>query len=86
MSVSFANGASGGASLSLTTVASGTSATHYPLQVQELPGNGRTGAGSVMTRLLVDPGTDVSYQVFRGDNAGFGQVDITFTGYLTDSP
>ncbi|HEX6795039.1 MAG TPA: hypothetical protein VF304_14410 [Casimicrobiaceae bacterium] len=79
-------GAIGGASLSLTTVASGTSATHYPLQVQELPGNGRTGAGSVTTRLLVDPGTDISYTVIRGDNAGLGQIDITFSGYLTDNP
>jgi len=86
MGVSSDAGTIGGASLSLMTVASGTSATHYPLQVQELPGNGRTGAGSVMTRLRVDPGTDVSYQVFRGDNAGFGQVDITFSGYLTESP
>jgi len=24
--------------------------------------------------------------VIRGDNAGPGQVDITFSGYLTDDP
>ena len=79
-------GAIGGATLSLTTVASGMSATHYPLQVEELPGNGRTGAGSVTTRLVIDPGTDVGFHVIRGDNAGVGQVDITFSGYLTDAP
>jgi hypothetical protein len=79
-------GALGGATLSLTTIASGMSATHYPLQVEELPGNGRTGAGSVTTRLVVDPGTDVSFHVIRGDNAGPGQVDIAFSGYLADDP
>ncbi len=79
-------GALGGASLSLTTVANGASATHYPLQVEELPGNGRTGAQSVATRLYVDPGTDVTYHLIRGDNAGFGQIDISFSGYLTDTP
>lgn len=86
MGVTSDAGTIGGARLSLTTVANGVSATHYPLQVQELPGNGRAGAQSVMTRLYVDPGTDIDFGLIRGDTAGAVQVNITFSGYLTDAP
>jgi len=79
-------GTIGGATLDLTTVAGGISATHFPLQVEELPGNGRAGAQSAAIRLYVDPGTDVGYHLHRGDTAGASVVQITFSGYLTDSP
>jgi hypothetical protein len=86
MNVQSDAGTIGGATLSLTTVASGVTATHFPLQVEELPGNGRFGAKSVATRLYIDPGTDINYDLDRGDTAGHSSVLITFSGYLTDSP
>jgi hypothetical protein len=86
MNVSSDAGTIGGATLGLSTVASGIAATHFPLQVEELPGNGRFGAKSAAIRLYVDPGTDIGYHLDRGDTAGQSTVQITLSGYLTDSP
>ena len=86
MSVESAAGTTGGATLGLTTVANGMTAIHHPLQVEELPGNGRVGAKSAAIRLYVDPGSDIRYELLRGDNAGTSTVEITFSGYLSDTP
>jgi hypothetical protein len=86
MSVESAAGTIGGAALTLTTVANGISAQHHPLQVEELPGNGRFGAQSAAIRLYADPGTDIRFGLRRGDTAGTSTVEITFSGYLTDTP
>ena len=79
-------GTIGGAALQLTTTANGMSASHFPLQVEELPGNGRAGAKSARVRIYVDPGTDIDWDLQRGDNAGASTVQISFSGYLTSSP
>jgi hypothetical protein len=91
MSTHSSNDTIGGGALILTSTANGIPVPHGVLQVADLPGNERTGAGSAAVRIYVDPGSDVYYDIYVGDlnfndASHVSRFQVSFSGYLTSSP
>lgn len=68
-----------------TNVANGGSKAHYLVMSQQgSVGNTTWFAASQQVRLYADPGTSVTFSVFRVAAGPEGVVDVTISGYLID--